>query len=268
MKTEIPPILEAVKQLILDWADRTTDPSEVLKSSGKIAESTISRMLNPREIPTDKTLLGFNAINFEAATGVSIYAFVIAQAKTGLWGTHDKLPEIKTHDQLVEAISGVYKKDPEGRFNLLSNRADFASRRELKETLEGRPLFWRRIPGILETIAFYTKGVDPKGGPRGESAFEVPQAKDGVSTFRSDSDEASEALLSNINSLVALTEATISPDQVPDRTKVKIARSLGRLLAAIKFTPELLEQFSGTGGHSDQGALKFLAGQTSTKRKA
>lgn len=178
MKTEIPPILEGVKQFILDWANRTTDPYEVIRKSGKIAKSTILRILDPKDIPTEKTLLGFNAINFESATGVSIYEFVIAQAKTGLWNTEDKLPEIRTHDQLVGALSKVYKTDPEERFKMLNNRADFDSRRDLNDTIAGRPLFWKRIPGILETVAFYTKEVEPRGAPKGESAFETAQPKE------------------------------------------------------------------------------------------
>jgi hypothetical protein len=176
MKTPTaPPILEAVKRFVLEWAEKTQDPSSGIQKSMKIAESTIARMLDPKEPPTERTLLGFNALNFEEATGCSIYGFVIMRAKAGLWGTIDHLPEIQTHKDLVEAIAQAYKEDPVGRFKMLKQRADFDRQRDVKELLDGRPLFWRKIPGALEFVAFYTKKVKPKGPPQGESAFEATQ---------------------------------------------------------------------------------------------
>lgn len=264
MKTPVasPPILEAVKNFILDWAERTKEPYEVLLAGKKIPESTIMRMLDPNDIPTEKILLGFNALNFEEATGQSIYGLVIAQAKTGLWTQVDHLPEIRTHEHLIEAISAVYKVAPEERYKMFGTRANFDSRRDLEEVLNGRPLYWRKIPGILEVIAYYKKKVEPRGAPKGESAFETAQYVESI--MRMDQVGLGCVVTSVISLADLINTLTIDSTAVTQVQRMSVVRGLVRIAQKFGITPATLER--AQPGHSGSAALEVLTNALGAQR--
>lgn len=265
-----PPILEAVKRFILDWAAKVNDPYEIMKKGNKIPESTIARMLDPQEVPTEKTLLGFNAIHFEEVTGHSIYEFVIAQAKIGLWGAVDHLPEIKTHKDLVSALSKVYKEDPEERFKLLSVRAEFGSRRDLNDVLSGRPLFWRKIPGVLEFVAKHTKGIEPKGSPRCESAFEkvkeVGEPASGVPIESMGIGHAVTCVISIANMINSLHIVQADITQVQ---RLGLVSAMVRIAQKFGITPSSLEraQSGDTGGAAVDALMTAFGNKQRTTRR-
>jgi len=259
MTSKIPSVLCGVQNLVLTWASKVPDAYEVLKKHRKIPESTIARILNPDEIPTEKTFLGYNAIYFESATGVSIFEFIIAQAKIGLWNKIDHLPEIRTHEQLVSVLAKVYKEDPDERFKLLSVRAEFDSRRDLSDNFSGRPLFWKRIPGILEVIALYTKNIEPKGAPKGESAFEVVQ-KECLHQKLPEIHIDQTGVGCAVNALIAQADLIsllqLNASEVTQVQRISVMRAIVRIAGKFGITQESLDK---TRGENPGGAAALEA---------
>lgn len=266
------PILEEVKLLILDWAKREKDPYEKIRAGKKIPESTITRMLDPREHPSEKILLGFNALNLEEATGLSVYGFVIKKAKKGLWD-HDHLPHIVTHEDLVSSLTKVYRKDEEERFKMLSIRAGFDSRRDLQQIFTGRPLFWRKIPGILEVIDYYENGVEARGEPKGESAFctatDIPKViKQPESEIQMETVGIGHAVASVIATANLLNTLTINPNDVTQVQRLGLVRALVNIAKKFDITPSSLEreQMSPSGSAAIEVLFNALGGAKRTRR--
>lgn len=267
------PILEDVKLLILEWAKKELDPYEKIRAGKKIPESTIARILDPKEHPSEKTLLGFNAINFEEATGLSVYGFIIEKAKKGLWGDADHLPQILTHDDLVNSLGSMYRKDEEERFKMLSIRAGFDSRRDLQQIFSGRPLFWRKIPGILEVIAYYEKKIEPRGEPKGESAFcaetNAPKViKQSVSEIQMETVGIGHAVTSVIATANLLNSLTINPNDVTQVQRLGIVRALVSIAQKFDITPSSLErgQMSPSGSAAIEVLFNALGGAKRSRR--
>lgn len=237
------PILRAVKRFVLDCSMKYTKTEEMIKDGKKIPMVTFKRMIDPKVNPTESTMLGFSAINFEEATGCSIYGFIIEQAKLGLWGKVDHLPEIKSHKDLLAAFSSLYKNDSEEQLVMLRKRAEFESRRDINLVLSGRPFYWRRIPGTLEMIAFYKKGIEPKGSPKSDTAFDHIVS---VESVESEINMKSVGIGYAVKSVVSISDLidvlSINQADVTQIQRLGIVRALVGIAEKFGITPASLKK--------------------------